>query len=165
MSTKSAPRSMKVETPQSKDDPADVTVEEIPLPPEELWKELDNSGGKAATSAEPAAATEKRPPLPAERLKFMRDAQVLIPLEYPFERDGGVVDSITMRRLTVIEVGEVFDALPEDFDFYDIYAVMADQPAAVLRGLIDVDGEKIAEIGYSFLPRRFRAATESESAS
>ncbi|MFA7604693.1 MAG: hypothetical protein WCY29_16980 [Novosphingobium sp.] len=154
---------MQVETPQGKDDQADVKVEEIPLPPEELWKELDNSTG--AGTAAPAIASEKRPPLPAERLKFMRDAQVAIALEYPFERDGVLVETITLRRLTVIEVGEVFDALADNFDFYDIYAAMADQPAAVLRGLIDVDGEKVAEVGYSFLPRRFRVGTGSASES
>jgi len=164
MSTKTARRTVQVETPQGKDDQSDVKVEEIPLPPEELWKDLDNSADADATAA-PAMAGGNRPPLPAERLKFMRDAQVAVPLEYPFERDGVLVETITLRRLTVIEVGEVLDALPENFDFYDIYAAMADQPAAVLRGLIDVDGEKVAEVGYSFLPRRFRVGAEPASGS
>jgi len=153
MSTKTARRTVQVETPQGKDDQSDVKVEEIPLPPEELWKDLDNSADADATAA-PAMAGGNRPPLP-----------VAVPLEYPFERDGVLVETITLRRLTVIEVGEVLDALPENFDFYDIYAAMADQPAAVLRGLIDVDGEKVAEVGYSFLPRRFRVGAEPASGS
>lgn len=73
----------------------------------------------------------------------------------------------TLRRLTVGEVGDLIDGLPDTYDNYDIYAFMCGQPAAVLRGLVDVDGEKVAGVGYDFLPRLFRGETaaESESAS
>lgn len=164
MPAKTAPRTARVETPQGKDDPKDVKVEEIPLPPEELWSQLENGGGAQAAQPAPAEAA-RRQRLPVERLKFMRDASVPIPLEYPFEWEGEAVDTIVMRRLTVGESGEMVDALPEEFDYYDFYAVMCGLPASVLRGLIDVDGRKVAEVGYDFLPLGLQAGTEPGSES
>lgn len=167
MSSKATARTARVETPQSKDDPANVKVEEIPLPPEALWSELENAGGKTATAAPVAAAGQpaRRQALPVARLKFMRDSSVAIPLDFPFEWEGRVVDTITMRRLTVAEAGEMVDALPEDFDFWDFYSLMCDLPAAVLRGLIDADGKKVSEVGYDFLPHKLQPETDTESGS
>lgn len=144
-----------VETPQSRDDPTDIKVEEIPLPPPEMWGELENSGKPAPTEA---AAPVPRVSRPIERLAFVAAPTVTVPLQYPFVREGGTVDSITVRRLTVGEVGDVLDSLPPDFDNHDIYAVMTGLPAPVLRGLVDVDGDKVMAVAYDFLPLVFRPA-------
>ena len=152
-----------VETPQSRDDPTDVTVEEIPLPPPEMWAELENSGKPAAAEPVPPAPRVSRL---IEQLAFVAAPAVTVPLQYPFVREGRAVDSITVRRLTVGEVGDVLDSLPPDFDNHDIYAVMTGLPAPALRGLVDVDGDKVMAVAYDFLPLVFRPAdipTDSSS--
>lgn len=151
-----------VETPQSKNDPTQVKVEEIPLPPESLWAELENS---TAAKNEPEAtetAVPVRHKFPYERLEFVKNAEVTIPLQFPFVRGGATISALTLRRLTVGEVGDVIDTLPDTYDNYDIYAFMCGQPATVLRGLVDVDGAKVAEVGYDFLPQLFRGETAVE---
>lgn len=158
-------QTLQVETPVSQDDPKKVTVEEIPLPPEEMWKDLDNSGAKAASPATTPEEPAKRERRAAMRLNFLRATEAKVPLEFPFEWEGKNVDTIVLKRLTVGEVGDLIDTLPDNFDNYDIYAAMCGLPASVLRGLIDVDGQKVAEVGYDFLPRLFQTATESTNAS
>ena len=148
-----------IETPMSKDNPTDVTVEEIPMPPIEKWGELDNSGGSAA--ATPARTAADQPERPREKLNFTgATPEVRIPLEYPFTHEEfGLVETVTVRRLTVGEVGLLIDARRANApDNFDIYAAMTGLPAPVLRGLIDVDGEAVAGAAYDFLPRVFRPA-------
>ena len=156
-------QSIAVETPQIRDQPESVKIEEIPLPPQELWNELDNSRQTPDEKQQAAPAIRRKQPV--ERLEFLQNAETTIPLAYPFRRNGEVVDKITMRRLTVGELGDVIDSLPDNFDNYDIYAAMCGLPSAVLRGLIDVDGDKIMEIGYDFLPRLFRPKEEETNGS
>lgn len=155
---------VQVETPVSQTDPSQVKVEEIPLPPEEMWKDLDNSTAPVAPDASAAPET-KRQPMPAARLKFLRDTQVEVPLEFPFEWEGQIVEKIVIRRLTVGEVGDLVDSLPGTFDNYDVYAAMCGLPGEVLRGMIDQDAEKLIEVGYDFLPRMFRFRKEAENGS
>lgn len=158
--TDSVAISAKVLVPQSKTDPSDVKIEEIPLPPVEMWAELDNAKSQTNTNSRP----EPQSPKPAagrkvEKLTFLsRDVERTIPLEFPFEHDQlGLVASITVRRLTVGELGGIIDARdPDAPDNFDIYAVMTGVPAPVLRGLMADDGEEVSQVCFDFLPRIFR---------
>lgn len=129
----------------------DVRPEERPaLPP------VDPAG--APTTAAAADAV----PLPAERLAFRpragKAAEETVPLDYPFERDGVVIDSITVRRLTVAEVAEVADAGDaKALGMWAFYAVQTGLPVGVLRGLDEDDGDRVVEVARRFLPRAFRA--------
>lgn len=155
-------KSAKIETPLTKVPGGEAKIEEIPLPPEHLWSELDNSGQVAAPAAAgtPAAAGAAPPPArEIARLDFS-GAKLpvrLIPLEYGFTHAGARVASVTVRRLSIGEVGDLIDSLPPGrVDNFDIYAAMTGLPAPVLRGLVDVDGERVTEACYDFLPRVFR---------
>jgi hypothetical protein len=150
-------KTMKVETPISKDDASQVKFEEIPLPPQEMWAELDNSGAAQEATKRPDAVSAPDFSKPMERLAFVGDAtERSIPLKFPFDWNGERISTIVMRRLTVLEVGNLLERLPQNFDNYDIYAGMAGLPASVLRGLIDDDGEEVTQVGYDFLPQLFR---------
>lgn len=158
----------RIVTPQSKTDPADVKVEEIPLPPPELWAELDNSGAKSvAPSADTAAATGALLPRDIATLNFVKPTVVAVTLEFPFTHPSlGLVETIEVRRLTVGEVGDMLSRRPPNApDMFDIYEAMTKVPAAVLRGLIDVDGEAVTEICFDFLPRLFRPVRRTGNAS
>lgn len=153
-----------VDTPIAKDDPDQVQVETIPLPPEELWPELDNSG----PAAPQAPATPVRAPSPKPeiaKLDFVTAGRtVTIELEHPFHFEGDLVETITVRRLLVGEVGELVDSMPKDrVDNFEIYGAMTGLPAPVLRGLVDVDGERVVAAAYDFLPRLFRPAAAASS--
>lgn len=156
---------VKIVTPVTKEPGGETKIEEIPLPPEHLWSELDNSGKAAATvkagpPAEPAAAA----PTPVREIAQLEFSGAklpskLIPLEYGFTFDGAKVTSVTVRRLSIGAVGDLIDSLPPGrIDNFDIYAAMTGLPAPVLRGLIDIDGERVTEACYDFLPRVFRPA-------
>lgn len=133
-------------------DRLDVDISEIPLPPDELTETLDNSRPEAGRS--PAEKPE------VAALDFLSDAgtrEADIPLDHPFSLDGRDIRTIKVRKLTVIEVAEVSSrAGKTGFDLYDIYAAMTGLPAAVLRGLLDDDGEAVIGKAYDFLPRAFR---------
>lgn len=150
-----------IETSNSKDDPSDVIIEEI-FVPDTLPPGETSAAGKA-----------ERPvlkPREVETLDFAIEGEVqpfrAVPLKHPFRRDGEIVRAIIVRRLAVGEVGDLIDNRPDDMpDFFDIYAVMTGFPAAVLRGLIDVDGEPVAGACFDFLPRYFRPISVDRSAS
>lgn len=169
--TTERPTTAKVQTPQSKNNPADVKVEEIPLPPREMWEQLDNSGAQGKAQAQSAPMTEETArkasgSAPQAKLNFLSSAfKSAIPLRYPFEHPStGVVEEITVRRLTVGDVGELLDALdPEARDNFDIYAVMTGLPADVLRGLMDEDGAEVSQACYDFLPPIFRPPAKEQS--
>lgn len=157
----SKPVSATIETPIGAAD--DFAVEEIPLPPPEKWGELDNEG-----EAEAAAPAQK----PTEQAREIAKLDFVdgkpcrrVPLTYPFNYEGrGLVAEIIVRRLTVGEVGDLLDTRPKGMpDNFDIYGLMTGFPAAVLRGLVDVDGEEVAEACFDFLPRLFRPATAEPS--
>jgi hypothetical protein len=126
----------------------------------EMMAELDNSPKPA-----PAAPARSRK---FERLAFKGGQTTrTIALEFPFDHsDLGEVTEITIRRLTVGEVGELLDSRdPEAPDYFDIYARMCGVPETVLRGLIDVDGEEVTGVCYDFLPRLFRPVRATASSS
>lgn len=154
-----------IQTPMSKDDPQEVAVEEIDLPPPELWGALDNGG-----PSQPAQAVEQRP---AKKREFETLAfktgqwRKVIPLEFAFDHPTlGEVTEITVRRLNVGEIGQFLDERDVDApDNFDIYSVMCGLPETVLRGLMDVDGERVSEACYDFLPRVYRPIRADGSSS
>jgi hypothetical protein len=99
-------------------------------------------------------------PAPA-RLIFRGNTKPLvevIALDFPFEWEGRLVDSVTVRRLTVAEVAEAVDQ--DEFEQHGIWAVFAAQcglPVAVLRGMIEDDGARVMDANHRFLPRAFAA--------
>lgn len=129
----------------------DQTKDPVPLPPAELVAEMLNPAGAAQA---PAAA----PPV-AARLEFVGDKAwtKVVPLEFPFRLNGEIVSSVTLRRLTTAEIGEVVDRLGDKFGRWDLVAAMAGLPVEVLRGLEGGDGDEVMEAGFGFLPRRLRA--------
>ncbi|MBA4799350.1 MAG: phage tail assembly protein [Rhizobiales bacterium] len=166
--TSNRPQTALVSTPQSKNNPADVKVEEIPLPPSEMWEELDNSGkAKGKEQAEtPAAKPVEIAAEPIEELEFVGEShRKLVPLSHPFRRNGAVVDQITVKRLRIGDVDRFIKrAQGGSFSTFDIYAEMTGLPAAVLRGLVDEDGDAVTDACYDFLPRSLRpepASSES----
>ena len=153
-----------IETPNSASDPADVVTEEIFVP-----DTLPPGEGGAAPAGQ-ATARPALKPREVEALDFEIEGEMelfhKVPLKHPFRRNGDVVRAIFIRRLTVAEVGDLIDARPADLpDLFDIYAIMAGHPAPVLRGLVDIDGEAVAEVCYDFLPRYFRPRTTAPDAS
>jgi len=141
-------------------------VADIPLPPQELWDELAGEGPAPDASAGPAPAAAAAPAAgrpQVARLKFVggKPREASFDLEQPFEWEGGLVERITVRSLTVAEVDALVDTLPERFNFFEIYAGMCGLPAEVLRGLDDADGTRLAEVARPFFPRRFRVTDAS----
>ncbi|MGX1100268.1 hypothetical protein [Amorphus sp. MBR-141] len=147
---------------EPKEPPAPPTVDvgEIPLPPEELWPDLENAGGGETSEAKPADAD-------VARLDFV-DAtkrEKVIPIVHTFRWDGAVVTSVTVRRLVTDEVADLLArSAGGNVSRYEIYSQMTGLPASVLRGLDDEDGDAVTGACYDFLPRVFRP-TESASSS
>lgn len=145
--------------PQSKDDRNDVKAVEIPLPPPEMWAVLDNSTEKTSSSSAAGSISPKLVRRDIEKLTFVgNQPSKAVPLQYSFEHPAlGFVDVITVRRLSVGEVGDMLDERPDNMpDFFDIYERMTGIPAPVLRGLVDVDGEAVTGVCFDFLPRLYR---------
>lgn len=149
-------------TPQSKTDPADVKVEEIPLPPSDMWEELDNSG-QAKAKAEPENPVKKVvDQAPADRpiaaLKFLKAMNQSVALDFPFEHpELGAIETVTVNRLTVGQMGDILDRRdPKSPDMFDIYAIMTGLEADVLRGLEAKDGERVTGVCFDFLPPLLR---------
>lgn len=144
-------------TPNSENDPNNVTFEEITLPPIEAWPDE-----MKADVSQPAGQISK----PREIAKLDFDVAgsvspfVVVQLVHPFRHpDLGVVKEIRVHRITVGEVGDLLDSRPADMpDLFDIYSLQTRIPAPVLRGLIDIDGEAVTKVCYDFLPRYFRRA-------
>lgn len=137
-------------------DPKDVTEEVIfvpdTMPPEE--------SGPAAPSS-PAAVKESEPAEIAE-LDFIETTHVkTIPLSFPFRLDGRVVSEIKVRRLRIGDVDRFIQkARGNGFSTFDVYAEMTGFPVAVLRGLVDEDGDSVTDACFSFLPRILKPEPE-----
>lgn len=145
-------------------EPIYAAEDEIPLPPEEMFAELDNSGAAIeSTSAGPTAAPVQAGPTVAV-LEFVGEKKpfVEVPLTYPFKWDGVVVETIVVRRLTVQAMGDFWDGLPTDgrYDRMDVYAAMCGLPAPVIRALPEPDGTRVTEACFDFLPRDFRGGSD-----
>lgn len=98
-----------------------------------------------------------RPPHEIAVLQFVDPGAVsrTVPLRHPFIWGEKVIDAITVRRLSVAEVGLITEEMiaAKDFDLYRYYEAMAGFPAPVLRGLIADDGEDVINTAIPFLPR------------
>ncbi|KZM49444.1 phage tail assembly protein [Labrenzia sp. OB1] len=133
----------------------DVPLEEIQMPPEDLTADLDNTA--APSALEPAPEV----PVDIADLDFQSDPATRlaeVPLSHPFKWSGRTVKSITVRRLTVAKVGQIASKMRDGkLDLYEIYAAQTGLPAAVLRGLMDDDGDAVSERCLDFFPRVFRA--------
>ena len=128
---------------------------EIPMPPQEMLEELDNwSNAEHSTGTSTPSASAK----PTTKLAFTGGKTWTkdVPLDFPFEWDGREVTSITVRRLTTAEMGEVVGRASGDFDQWDVFAAMTGLPADVLRGLEAGDGDAVTGVAWDFLPRSLR---------
>ncbi len=132
---------------------------EIPLPPPEMWAELDNSGtAAAAIEAVPEPAPSAKPvvALPVATLEFVGDEKPfrVIPLRYPFRWDGRIYNEIRVSRLNVQQMGAFWEGLPADksYDRTDVFALMCGLPASVIRALPDSDGFEVTGACHDFLP-------------
>lgn len=139
----------------------DLGVEEIPLPPQSMWSELDNSGDTAEAPVRQADVPAEKATAPRKSvamLDFVGDSHLRqVPLKHPFRWEGSVVESLSVRRLTIDQLSAVLNRQDgESLTTFDLYALMIGLPAPVLRGLVDEDGEAMAEAAYDFLPRQMR---------
>jgi hypothetical protein len=157
---------MSKDEPKKPDPAPEVDVADIPLPPEEQWDDLDNSAGAATDRAEAKPAPRAAvPPAQIADLEFEGCAyRETVPLEHPFRhpQTGEWVRSVTVERLPIGQVARLVDRFSgETYDKFEIYSLMTGLPAPVLRGLKDVDGDRVTEVAYDFLPRVFRPASAS----
>lgn len=141
-------------------DTLSVPIEDIPLPPEELREQLENTPDNGADHGK----ENDTPDVEIESLEFISpedERQTEVTLKHPFKWGGEAVTAIRVRRLTVAEVGRLASrARGGDLDFYAIYSEMTGMPAPVLRGLIDDDGQAVADACTDFFPHAFRPASE-----
>lgn len=126
---------------------------EIPLPPREMWGELANDG--PAATGEPAATAPKQAAPSVAHLEYVGTEKpfTVIPLRYPFRWNGLTISEITIRALTVQEIGHFMDGLP-DQDAYqrtDLYGAMCGLPGDVIRALCGVDGRRVTDACFDFL--------------
>lgn len=159
--TPKAPSAVVME-PQSKDDRTDVKAIEIPLPPPEMWKDLDNSAPKVVNAAPPTVPTPAKADAEIAELEFLGEVhRKEIPLQHPFRLNGSEVHTITVRRLRIGDVDRFIQrAQGGSFSTFDIYASMTGLPSGVLRGLIDVDGDAVTEACFDFLPPSLKPGPE-----
>lgn len=142
--------------PQGQTSTLAVPLSDLPLPPEELVDQLDNSGAAAAQAPAPAEVAT---------LEFVGDdlPEQTFPLKYPFRWQGERIDAITVRQLRTGQMGDVYrrvSAEKRGAELYDFYAEMCGLPAAVLRALPAVDGEPIIDKAWDFLPPSLRPASD-----
>lgn len=117
----------------------------------------DEARRQAGQQAAPAPMTTSDAAPAVAVLEFVTAAAQTIRLQHPFRLDGRLVDCVHVRRLSLAQVSELVVA-GRTGDLYEVYAVMCDLAAPVLRGLDGDDGEAVVEAAYDFLPRVIRAA-------
>ena len=159
--TPKAPSAVVME-PQSKNDRTDVKAIEIPLPPPEMWKDLDNSTPKVPVTPPAAAPVTVKVEAEIAELEFLGEVhRKEIPLQYPFRFNGNEVHTITVSRLRIGDVDRFIQrAQGGSFTTFDIYAAMTGLPVGVLRGLIDLDGDTVTEVCFDFLPPSLKPEPE-----
>lgn len=125
-----------------------MTDAEIPLPPPELIAEMT-----ATADASPAPTLP-----PAAKLNFVggKAWTTAVPLDFPFDLAGRVVEEVSLHRLTTAEMGELVDRLGTTFTRWDMVAAMAGLPVEVLRGMEAGDGDRVMEAGIHFLPHSLK---------
>ena len=134
------------------DEERTVDISQIPLPPQELIDELDNSGlvdGGSEGTSKAAQASSK----PVAVLDYVDgEPETTVALVFPFRLDGREVRQVQVRPLTVQETGAIVQA-KSDADTFEYYAAMTGLPAPVIRALRGQDGDAVTEACYPFLPR------------
>jgi hypothetical protein len=85
-------------------------------------------------------------------------------LEWPVEYDGRRFDEIIVRRMIGAEVTRLSDLITSQFDDSDLFALVCDTPAVVIRALDQDDWLAVREAVLDFLPRRFREIFASTGA-
>tara|TARA_R110002020_G_scaffold15555_33_gene55412 strand:- start:2373 stop:2834 length:462 start_codon:yes stop_codon:yes gene_type:complete len=128
-----------------------VALDDIPLPPEDLIDELDNSAASPGTDS---AERKPQPMLEKEvaELDYVDGVpERRVPLQNKFRLDGQVIEEVRVLALTPAEVANILTQV-ETPDVYDFYAVMTKLPAAVVRGMRGQDGERVTVACYDFLP-------------
>jgi hypothetical protein len=85
-------------------------------------------------------------------------------LEWPVEYDGRRFDEIVVRRMIGAEVTRLSDLITSQFDDSDLFALVCDTPAVVIRALDQDDWLALREAVLDFLPRRFREVFASTGA-
>lgn len=139
--------------PIAQKNPVEVSLSSIPLPPADLVDQLDND-----RAADTGVGAEE--PDEAVTLEFCGDElpERTFPLRFPFKWEGVRHDAVTVRQLSVAEVGRLVSRQGgRSIAHMDIYAEMTGLPAKVLRALPAADGDPIIEGCFDFLPPFFRA--------
>lgn len=120
----------------------------------------------AATAAGPEVQdTSSFSPPEASKLEHViefknkdRPRHLTVKLAYPLVVDGVEVGEINIRRMTAADVVQLQKLSDMDNpDDYDVFALMCDQPAHVLRALDAEDALEFREKSRDFLPRQMRA--------
>ena len=133
------------------------------FPPGSQMPELPPEGLPGEPKAEPAAVAVERPKAEVAKLRFLDPSAVMktVPLKYPFAyegEDGAEIEvrEITVRRLSVAEVAEIFRAARgrDDIDLFPFYAAMTGLTPQVLRAIPDDEG--VIETCVPFLPQAAR---------
>jgi hypothetical protein len=87
-----------------------------------------------------------------------------IALEWPIEVDGARINQIALRRLTGADMVALQDLVAQqNFADHDLFALVCDVSAEVIRALDEDDWIALREKALDFLPRRFREAAASLS--
>lgn len=133
-----------------------VAADSIPLPPVELYEELDNSAGPSTDTPADAGAT-KAPKKEVADLDYVDGGpERRVSIRNSFRHDGAIVSEVRVLALTPADLAEILTKV-ENADVYDFYAAMTGLPASVIRGMRGRDGEDVTEACYDFLPRFMRA--------
>ncbi|MDM9647763.1 hypothetical protein [Rhizobium sp. S163] len=153
----------KIETPMSINNPLEVKQESIPLPPREMWADLDNTGGSKDEAPAAETGVVAVPSVPVRY--FGNISRTEVPLEHSYVMpDGSLLTSVTVRRLTLGEVQDLLHRTAgQTLPLIEIYAEMTGLPADAIRGLDDDDGITVTGAAYDFLPRRFKDDASSET--
>ena len=147
------------DTPRAADP---VKLSDIPLPPDAVMAQvLAEEDGETHQPVDRSA--DKRDAKAAAEIAELDFDQpdaftVVVPITHTFRWDGKRVESIPLQRLSTGAVGALLDRLDggERLMLTDIYAEMSGLPAAVLRGLKDVDGEEVSRKARPFFAPRLR---------
>ena len=117
----------------------------------------DNSIPRQELPAPEAAA-------PRLLLHAGRQRERTVRLEWPIEYNGQRYGEIIVRRMIGAEVTRLSDLITSQFDDSDLFALVCDTPAQVIRALDQDDWLVVREAVLDFLPRRFREVFASTGA-
>jgi hypothetical protein len=94
---------------------------------------------------------------PSRRIEHTRDRTKTVPLAWPVTVDGKIVDSVTVRRLSVREVADYVEQLRNSASPDPIRLPMiVGLSESVIDALDDDDMATIDGVIFDFLPQRLR---------